>query len=133
MVKRKISRRRAVTSILALGGVTFGLVARVNGERSSNLPVDRIRPPGALREAEFLGACVRCGLCVQACPYDTLHLAELSPLLPTGTPYFTARDTPCHVRDHSMRRSLPNRGAAARHHQCCSNGTGGTQHARALP
>ncbi|WP_413880308.1 4Fe-4S dicluster domain-containing protein [Candidatus Aalborgicola defluviihabitans] len=86
-----------MTSILALGGVTFGLVARVNGERSSNLPVDRIRPPGALREAEFLGACVRCGLCVQACPYDTLHLAELSPLLPTGTPYFTARDTPCHM------------------------------------
>ena len=97
MARRKISRRRAVTSILALGGVTFGLVARVKGERSCNLPAYRIRPPGALHEAEFLGACVRCGLCVQACPYDTLHLAELSPLLPTGTPYFTARDTPCHM------------------------------------
>ncbi|MFZ1606035.1 MAG: 4Fe-4S binding protein, partial [Rhodoferax sp.] len=67
-----------MTSILALGGVTFGLVARVKGEHSSILPADRIRPPGTLRETEFLDACVRCGLCVQACPYDTLHLAEIS-------------------------------------------------------
>lgn len=83
--------------MLALGGVSFGLVARVKGERSNVLPVDRIRPPGALRETTFLDACVRCGLCVQACPYDTLHLAEFSSLLPTGTPYFTARKTPCHM------------------------------------
>ena len=37
-----------------------------------------LRPPGALPEAEFLGACLRCGLCVRDCPYDTLKLAQIT-------------------------------------------------------
>ncbi|KZK80664.1 ferredoxin-type protein NapG [Pseudovibrio ascidiaceicola] len=61
-------------------------------------PADAIRPPGALSEEEFLSACVRCGLCVRDCPYDTLKLAELGETGPaTGTPYFTARDVPCEM------------------------------------
>jgi ferredoxin-type protein NapG len=94
-VRRGISRRKALTSALALGGVTLGLAAQVDAERRRALPADRIRPPGALREPDFLQTCVRCGLCVQACPYDTLHLADLGWTLPTGTPYFVARATPC--------------------------------------
>ena len=43
---------------------------------ASELPADAIRPPGALDEEDFLAACVRCGLCVRDCPYDTLRLAE---------------------------------------------------------
>ncbi|MBI2241075.1 MAG: 4Fe-4S binding protein, partial [Magnetospirillum gryphiswaldense] len=35
-----------------------------------------LRPPGAISDADFLSACVRCGLCVRDCPYDTLSLAE---------------------------------------------------------
>ena len=41
------------------------------------LPAQALRPPGALPEAEFLAACIRCGLCVRDCPYDTLSLATL--------------------------------------------------------
>ena len=98
-MKHGISRRKALTSALALGGVTLGLAAQINSERRRGLPGDRIRPPGALREADFLDACVRCGLCVQACPYDTLHLAELVRPIPVGTPYFVARETPCYMCD----------------------------------
>ncbi|AHB47537.1 methylamine utilization protein MauM [Hyphomicrobium nitrativorans NL23] len=54
-----------------------------------------LRPPGAIDEEEFLSACVRCGLCVRACPYDTLHLATLGDSAAIGTPYFVARETPC--------------------------------------
>ena len=54
-----------------------------------------LRPPGAIEEKEFLSACVRCGLCVRACPYDTLHLATLGEPTALGTPYFVARETPC--------------------------------------
>ena len=56
-----------------------------------------LRPPGALAEDEFLGACVRCGLCVRACPYDTLSLAGLAAGAPTGTPFFEARKIPCEM------------------------------------
>jgi MauM/NapG family ferredoxin protein len=34
-----------------------------------------IRPPGALREDEFLARCVRCGACVNACPTSALQPA----------------------------------------------------------
>lgn len=54
-----------------------------------------LRPPGAIKEEEFLSACVRCGLCVRACPYDTLHLATMGEPTALGTPYFVARETPC--------------------------------------
>jgi ferredoxin-type protein NapG len=64
------------------------------------LPAQALRPPGALDEADFLAACIRCGLCVRDCPYDTLALAELGHDGPaTGTPFFIARETPCEMCD----------------------------------
>jgi ferredoxin-type protein NapG len=76
--------------LLALG---TGLYAR----QVRALPASAIRPPGALAEAEFLGACVRCGLCVRACPYDTLRLSALGDPVATGTPYFEPRSIPCEM------------------------------------
>lgn len=97
MSRRGISRRKALTSAVALTGVTLALAKQVTGERERALPAKQIRPPGALREASFLDACVRCGLCVRACPYDTLHLAGFGEAFAVGTPYFVARETPCYM------------------------------------
>ena len=94
-MRRGISRRKALTSALALGGAALALAAQVDAERRRTLPADRIRPPGALREGDFLDACLRCGLCVQACPYDALRLADLGQPIAAGTPFFVARATPC--------------------------------------
>jgi len=58
---------------------------------------DTLRPPGALPEDEFTAACVRCGLCVKACPYDILKLASWDDPVPAGTPFFTAREDPCRM------------------------------------
>jgi len=58
-----------------------------------------IRPPGALAENLFAGACVRCGLCVRDCPYDILDLADYGSEPATGTPYFVARDKACEMCD----------------------------------
>lgn len=95
MGRRAISRRKALTSAVALGAAAYALT--VAGARGGELPANRIRPPGALDEEGFLAACVRCGLCVQACPYDTLHLAGLGAPMAVGTPYFIARETPCYM------------------------------------
>lgn len=76
--------------IVALG---LGLAAR----QATPHPADTLRPPGALPEEEFLGACVRCGLCVRGCPYDTLRLAEVGEGPAIGTPYFLARRVPCEM------------------------------------
>ena len=64
---------------------------------SAAAPALALRPPGALPEADFLAACVRCGLCVRDCPYDILKLSDLGDTVATGTPYFTARKIACEM------------------------------------
>jgi len=78
---------------VALFSVGVGLYSR----QAASLPAQAIRPPGALAEDQFLGACIRCGLCVRDCPYDTLRLATPGVAVATGTPFFTARDVPCEM------------------------------------
>ena len=56
-----------------------------------------LRPPGALPETECDAACIRCGLCVEDCPFDILHMASWTDPAPLGTPYFTARNEPCRM------------------------------------
>lgn len=56
-----------------------------------------LRPPGAEDEKKFLSKCIRCGLCVEACPYNTLKLATLLDTPKTGTPFFEARKIPCYL------------------------------------
>jgi len=58
-----------------------------------------LRPPGALSEDDFLKTCIKCGLCVEACPYDTLTLSKPGDNNPIGTPFYTPRDIPCYMCD----------------------------------
>ena len=78
--------------ITALGGFVWS--AYVDEVTASALT---LRPPGALKEEDFLKTCIKCGLCVEACPYDTLLLAKPGDHKPLGTPYFTPRDIPCYM------------------------------------
>ena len=96
------ARRRFLTDLTraAFGVGVFGIGLGMYAQRSEALPPLALRPPGALApEEDFLAACVRCGLCVRDCPFDTLKLAELGDTVATGTPYFTARDVPCEMCD----------------------------------
>jgi len=95
------SRRRFLVDSARTAGsiVLFSLGVGLYSRRSASLPSQALRPPGALDEDKFLGACIRCGLCVRDCPYDTLKLAQLGEPVTTGTPYFTARDIPCEMCD----------------------------------
>ncbi len=94
-----VSRRQFLSTSLAtacsvsLMGTGLGFYAR----RADSLPATAIRPPGALPEEDFLGACIRCGMCVRDCPFDILYLAQLGEDAPTGTPYFIARTGPCEM------------------------------------
>lgn len=82
----------------AAGVCGVGIVLALQQNQSLARQGVALRPPGALaNDRDFSSACVRCGQCVQACPYDMLHLASLLSPVEAGTPYFIARDKPCEM------------------------------------
>jgi len=70
-----------------------------------------LRPPGALPEKDFLTACIKCGLCAEACVNrdtnvdketgkqrpGTLQMAKGGDSLLIGTPYFIPTEVPCYM------------------------------------
>lgn len=86
------ARLATTTALVATGLLSYS-------KYSYSLPAKAIRPPGALSEKEFVSACVRCGLCVNDCPFPTLSLATLEDDVALGTPFFTAREAGCEMCD----------------------------------
>lgn len=80
------------TGLLGIGGSVWAGLAEGFAENRFTL-----RPPGAIEEKDFLKACVKCGACVEACPYDTLNLAGINDPAPNGTPFFSPREIPCYM------------------------------------
>ena len=80
--------------LATLGGFVWS--AYIDEAKASKL---LLRPPGAIKEEDFLSTCIKCGMCVEACPYDTLILAKPGDHKPLGTPYFEPRDIPCYMCD----------------------------------
>ena len=95
------TRRRLISDVArTAGGVALcGLALSMYARKSASMPAQALRPPGAIGNKEFLSACVRCGLCVRGCPFDTLQLARLNDDVATGTPWFNAREIPCEMCD----------------------------------
>ena len=57
----------------------------------------RLRPPGAVPEEEFLALCIKCGQCLQVCPYHSIKLADMAKGHGVGTPYIDARERGCYA------------------------------------
>ena len=94
--KRPVSpqaRRRLLRSIvLGIGLVGTSLLGFIP---VLGRLVQRLRPPGALQEQQFLAACIKCGQCVQVCPVEAIKLADLDEGFGVGVPYIDARAQAC--------------------------------------
>jgi ferredoxin len=91
--------RRMFIAIAA--GLGFSLVAQKIGQaRSDNAP---LRPPGAIKEDEFTGLCLRCGNCIRTCPSKIIHpdtgqsgiLGFMSPVVRYETDYCNEECNAC--------------------------------------
>lgn len=94
------SERRAFVLGAARMGCGVGMLGLGLGlavTQAKSLAAQALRPPGAGPEADFLGACVRCGLCVRDCPPNILHLATPVQPVTTGTPFFVSRVGACEM------------------------------------
>ena len=94
-------RRRFLKEAAGTAGAAclLALGAALYAEQTAARPAGAMRPPGALDERDFLGACLRCGLCVRDCPYGALKLGRLGDGVASGTPYFEPRRVPCEMCD----------------------------------
>ncbi len=54
-----------------------------------------LRPPGARQD--FLARCIRCGQCIEACPYDSLRAMDITAGAMAHTPYIDPLKTPCYL------------------------------------
>jgi ferredoxin-type protein NapG len=96
--RRRLSRHQEERRrILRAGVLMLGLLVL---QPLAAIPVvrrwrSRLRPPGALDEEAFLGACIKCGQCVQVCPVSAIELADMGDGFGTGTPYIDARSQAC--------------------------------------
>ncbi|MFZ5815880.1 MAG: 4Fe-4S binding protein [Bacillota bacterium] len=86
-------RRQALTLLGGAVAVAGLSVARPLLAAPEERPL--LRPPGALPEAAFLGLCLRCGQCAQACPRGSIKLGHIQHGLSLGTPYIEARENAC--------------------------------------
>jgi ferredoxin-type protein NapG len=93
LTRRQRQRRSLLLSIFAgsatVGVSLLGYVPVITGKSN------RLRPPGALEEAEFLASCIKCGQCVQVCPVEAIKLAHMLDGFGIGVPYINARKQAC--------------------------------------
>ncbi len=56
-----------------------------------------LRPPGAVREDLFASKCIRCGRCVEVCPYKSIFPLDVHWGIWAGTPIIAVMTIPCYL------------------------------------
>ena len=84
-----------LTGIAALAAAGVFAASAVASAAPSPLPL--LRPPGAGAPEHFAARCVRCGRCLEACPYQAIHAAPLNAGRDGSTPYVNARAQACRL------------------------------------
>ncbi|MCP3969165.1 MAG: 4Fe-4S dicluster domain-containing protein [Rhodobacteraceae bacterium] len=94
LTRRELERRRVIMRSLSAGiaVVTAGLVGWYPVRAGI---FDRLRPPGAIPEDDFLAACIKCGQCVQVCPVEAIVLGDGNEGYGLGVPHINARKQAC--------------------------------------
>jgi len=83
---------KIIAGLAALAVAAEGVVS-VTANATSAL----LRPPGIQSERDFMARCIKCGKCIEACPYAALHVADASQGAAAGTPCIDAREQACRL------------------------------------
>ena len=92
-------KRRHFLIALSSAAVTLPFSAGSAGAQliSSPLDTNRLRPPGAVPEEIFPAKCIRCGRCVEVCPYRSIRMLDIRSGIHAGTPLIEAEKVPCYL------------------------------------
>ncbi len=92
-MSRSWNRREVIRTIPAFGLFAF-LPINLPGKTEQMV----LLPPGAV--ADFLARCIRCGKCMQACPYNSIAFLGATAGGLSHTPYVDPLRTPCYLCQH---------------------------------
>jgi ferredoxin-type protein NapG len=91
--RRKFAQGVTVAALLAgIPGAGCLMLGRAHEK-------DWLRLPGAVDEKAFLALCIKCGQCVQVCPYHAVFLLDIDNGAVTGTPIIRPELRGCYLCD----------------------------------
>lgn len=84
---------------LGAAAIGFTVAPKEAGANVLRSPVttNRLRPPGAVPEEIFPAKCIRCGRCVEVCPYRSVTMLDVRSGIHAGTPLIEAEKIPCYL------------------------------------
>ncbi len=101
LAKGSTSRRRLLKGLFAalLAGDTMvnSLFCHAENGLSSPVRTNILRPPGAVPEEIFPAKCIRCGRCVEVCPYEAIVPRDIRNGIYAGTPLIDVTKIPCYL------------------------------------
>lgn len=92
-------KRRSFLKLLGTAVASLPLFSGKAGGALLQSPVatNRLRPPGAVAEEIFPAKCIRCGRCVEVCPYRSIFMLDIRAGIHAGTPLVAVEDIPCYL------------------------------------
>jgi len=96
-VNEEKKRRKFLKNIAGLG--VLGLASGAGIYFAPKLKSDTLllRPPGAVEEDDFLKLCIKCGQCLQVCPYDSIELEDVDGGASLGMAYIDPHRRGCYL------------------------------------
>ena len=91
--------RRSFLIVLGASFAGLGLNPPPSRAKFLESPVstNRLRPPGSVSEDLFPAKCIRCGRCVEVCPYRSIIQLDIRSGIHAGTPLIEAENIPCYL------------------------------------
>ncbi len=97
MSKEDMKRRKFIKKIAGLGVLGIAAAGGVWGAKYIRDTKPKLRPPGAVPEEEFTALCIKCGQCLQVCPYDSILLEDINGKDGVGTAYIDPHKRGCYL------------------------------------
>lgn len=95
--KEEKKRRDFMKQVTGLGVLGLAAAGGIWAAKDFKHEKQRLRPPGAVTEDRFLTMCIKCGQCLQVCPYDSILLEDIDGKAGAGTAYIEPTARGCYL------------------------------------